>query len=83
MALLVEDPWPHNGLGRALFNHLLVLGESRGTRTVEAGVLKFTFHEAARSVRSRSVRGPPGRDGPPPDRPIRPGPFHHRRPTPL
>jgi GNAT superfamily N-acetyltransferase len=30
VGLLVEDAWQHNGLGRALFNHLLVLGESRG-----------------------------------------------------
>jgi GNAT superfamily N-acetyltransferase len=38
VGLLVEDAWQHNGLGRALFNHLLVLGESRGIRSFVAYV---------------------------------------------
>jgi GNAT superfamily N-acetyltransferase len=36
--LLVEDAWQHNGLGRTLFNHLLVVGESRGIRSFVAYV---------------------------------------------
>ena len=38
VGLLVEDAWQHNGLGRALFNHLLALGESRGIRSFVAYV---------------------------------------------
>lgn len=38
VGLLVDDAWQHNGLGRALFNHLLMLGESRGIRSFVAYV---------------------------------------------
>lgn len=39
VGLLVEDAWQHNGLGRAIFDHLLVAGGSRGIRSFVAYVL--------------------------------------------
>jgi RimJ/RimL family protein N-acetyltransferase len=38
VGLVVEDGWQQNGLGRALFDHLLVLGESRGIHSFVAYV---------------------------------------------
>lgn len=38
VGLLVEDAWQHNGLGRALFDRLLMLAESRGIRSFVAYV---------------------------------------------
>jgi GNAT superfamily N-acetyltransferase len=38
VGLLVDDAWQHNGLGRALFNHLLMLGEIHGIRSFVAYV---------------------------------------------
>jgi len=62
VGLLVEDAWQHNGLGRALFNHLLVLGESRGIRSFVAyvhwdnlRVLKTLDRET--TIKSRSAAG--------------------------
>jgi GNAT superfamily N-acetyltransferase len=44
VGLLVEDAWQHNGLGRALFNHLLALGESCGIRSFVAYVHWSNLH---------------------------------------
>jgi hypothetical protein len=38
VGLLVEDGWQHNGLGRAIFEPLLMLGEGRGIRSFVAYV---------------------------------------------
>ena len=38
VGLLVEDAWQHNGLGHALFDRLLALGERRGIRSFVAHV---------------------------------------------
>ena len=38
VGLVVADDWQHNELGRAIFDHLLMVGESRGVRSFVAYV---------------------------------------------